>query len=79
MDLIDTMLKKQLRGKRYRTVVNGFGWVDHRFCPGWFHRRTVLPRPGAVPVPGDCFGRRRSFVLVGAQSCRASEPDPGAG
>jgi hypothetical protein len=30
MDLIDKMLKEQLRGERYRTVVNGFGWVDHR-------------------------------------------------
>lgn len=36
MDLIDKMLKEQLRGERYRTVVNGFGWVDHRFVRDGF-------------------------------------------
>lgn len=36
MDLIDTMLKEQLRGERRRTVVNGFGWVDHRFVRDGF-------------------------------------------
>lgn len=36
MDLIDTMLREQLRGERRRTVVNGFGWVDHRFIRDGF-------------------------------------------
>lgn len=36
MDLIDKMLRERLRGGRHRTVVNGFGWVDHRFVRDGF-------------------------------------------
>lgn len=36
MDLLDNMLKERLRGERHRTVVNGFGWVDHRFVRDGF-------------------------------------------